>query len=164
MVAQLAKGIKPTKLRVDKVRLNLLNALRTEGKIVKKELEKTTATWTGAKPTFDILISLTGGNATLLVGPGGSKEGAEKWIFLNFGTKPHIIRAKNVPNLIFKVGGFQPKTKVKVFSSGPGASDGTFVSKKQVQHPGIEARDWTGEIVKRRKKKFTKAMIEAARI
>jgi hypothetical protein len=99
MVAQLAKGIKPKKLRVDKVRLNLLNALRKEGRIVKKEFEKTTATWTGDKPTFMILISLAGGNAVVLVGPGGSTKGTQKWVWLDEGTKPHVIQAKNVPNL-----------------------------------------------------------------
>jgi hypothetical protein len=38
------------------------------------------------------------------------------------------------------------------------------VTKKAVIHPGIEARDWTGEIVKRRKKPFTKAIIKAASV
>lgn len=166
MVAQLAKGIKPKKLRVDKVRLNLLNALRAQGKIVKKELEKTTAAWKGAKPTFEFLISLTGGNATVLIGPGGNIEGAQKWEWIDKGTKKNYpIVAKNVPNLIFRHGsGFTPKTRVKVFASRSGTNTGSWIRKKKVIHPGIEAREWSVEIAKRRKKPFTKAMIEAARV
>jgi hypothetical protein len=165
MVAELAKSLKPKKLKVKEVRLKLLNALRAEGRIVKREFEKTTATWKGAKPTFEIAIGLTGKDAIVLVGPAGDQEGAQKWVWLNDGTEPHPIRAKNVPNLIFRDGrGFKPKTKVKTFSSGPGANVGKWVKKPAVQHPGIEARDWTGEIAKKRRKPFTKNMIKATRV
>lgn len=165
MVAQLVKGLKPKKLKVKQVRLNILNALRAEGKIVKKELEKTTATWKGAKPTFEIAIGLTGKDAIVLVGPAGDPKGAQKWVWLDEGTKPHIIQAKSAPNLIFRDGrGFKAKTKVKTFSSGAGANTGAIVQKKKVKHPGIQARDWTGEISKLRKKRFTKSMQKAAQI
>ena len=163
MVAQLAKGIKPQKLRVDKVRLNLLNALRAEGKVVKNEFEKTVRTWKGEKPTFKILISLAGGNAVVLVGPGGSTEGAQKWVWLDEGTKAHIIQARNVPNLVFRTR-FTPKTKVRTFSSRSGSIKPPWRATPKVNHPGIEARQWTVEIVKRRKKPFTKSMIKAARV
>jgi hypothetical protein len=165
VVAQLVKGLKPKKLKVKQVRLNILNVLRTEGQIVKKELDKTTATWKGAKPTFEIAIGLTGTDAIVLIGPAGNQEGAQKWVWLDEGTKAHIIRAKNVPNLIFRDGrGFTPKTKVKTFSSGPGANTGPWVKKKQVTHPGIDARQWSVEIVKRRKKRFTRSILKAARV
>jgi hypothetical protein len=131
MVAQLVKPLKPKKLKVDKVRLNILNALRKEGRVVKRELEKTTATWKGAKPTFKIAIGL--------------------WVWLDEGTKPHVIAAKNVPNLIFRTD-FKAKTKIKTFSSGPG------------NHPGIEARGWSIEIVRLRRKPFTKALIKASSV
>jgi hypothetical protein len=167
MVAQLVvKGLKPKKLKNKDVRLRILNTLRAEGRIVKREFEKTTATWKGAKPTFEIAIGLTGQDAIVLIGPGGNQEGAQKWVWLNDGTKKNYpITAKNAPLLVFRDGrGFKPKTKVKTFSSRPGANVGAIVSKKQVIHPGIEARDWTGEIVKRRQKPFTRAMIKAAQL
>lgn len=163
MVAQLAKGIKPKKLRVDKVRLNLLNALRAEGAEVKREFEKTTATWQGAKPTFEIAISLTGGEATVLIGPGGNTDGAQKWVRLNEGTRPHVIKAKNKPTLAFRTN-FRPKTKVKTFASTSGSSSPPWAYAKQVKHPGIDAREWSSEIVKRRRKRFTQTMIKAARV
>jgi hypothetical protein len=166
MVAQLVKGLKPKKLKIKQVRLNILNALRAEGKIVKKELEKTTVTWKGAKPTFEIAIGLTGRDAIVLIGPAGNKEGARKWVRLDEGTKKNYpITAKNAPNLVFSDSrGFTPKTKVKTFSSGPGANTGAIISKKQVIHPGIDAREWSTEIVKRRKKRFTKSILKAARV
>lgn len=166
MVAELAKGIKPKKLQIAKVRQNILKALREEGAIVKREFEKTTATWTGAKPTFEVLADLGQQDAVVLVGPAGNAEGAQKWVWLNEGTKKNYpITAKRAPNLVFRHGsGFTAKTKVRTFSSGPGANTGPWIKKKQVTHPGIEARDWTGEIVKRRRKRFTQAIIKAARI
>ena len=114
MVAQLVKGLKPKKLKIDKVRLNILNALRAEGKAVKKELDKTTTTWKGAKPTFEIAIGLTGADAIVLIGPAGNKKGAQKWGWLDDGTKKNYpIVAKNAPFLVFRDGrGFTPKTKV----------------------------------------------------
>jgi hypothetical protein len=163
MVAQLVKGLKPKKLKIDKVRLRILNALRAEGKEIKKEFEKTVATWKGAKPTFEIAIGLTGQDAIVLVGPAGNREGAQKWGWLDGGTEAHVIRAKNAPNLVFQTG-FTPKTKVQTFSSGTGSSSPPWRSVKQVQHPGIEAREWSITIVKRRKKPFTKRILKAARI
>jgi hypothetical protein len=166
MVAQLVKGLKPKKLKIDKVRLNILNELRAEGRVVKKEFEKTTTTWKGAKPTFEIAIGLTGTDAIVLIGPAGNPEGAQKWVWLDEGTKKNYpITAKNAPFLVFRDGrGFRAKTKVKTFSSGPGANTGAIVQKKQVTHPGIDAREWSKEIVKRRRKRFTQRIIKAARI
>jgi hypothetical protein len=151
VVAQLVKGLKPKKLKIKEVRLNILNALRAEGKVVKAELEKTTTTWKGAKPTFTIAIGLTGQDAIVLIGPAGSAKGAQKWGWLDEGTEAHIIKAKNVPN-------------VKTFSSGAGSISPPWRKAKQVKHPGIDAREWSEEIVKRRKKPFTKAILKAARV
>lgn len=166
MVAQLSTPLKPKKLRVGKIRLNSLNAMRAEARIVKREFEKTTATWKNVKPTFEFLISLKGDDATILVGAGGNPEGARKWQWLNDGTKKNYpIVAKNAPFLVFRDGrGFTAKTKVKSFSSGPGANVGAIVRKKRVIHSGIKARDWTGEIAKLRRKPFTKAMIKATKV
>lgn len=166
MVAQLVKGLKPKKLKVKQVRLNILNTLRAEGRIVKKELDKTIATWKGSKPTFEIAIGLTGQDAIVLIGPAGNLKGVKKWVRLNEGTeKNYPITAKNAPFLVFRDGrGFKAKTKVKSFSSGPGANTGAIIRKKQVIHSGIEARQWSIEIVKRRKKRFAKAILKAARV
>lgn len=163
MVAQLAKGIKPKRLSSAKVREQILNALNAESKAIIAELNKTTATWKGAKPTFKAEVSYAGGDVVILVGPGGSTEGAQKWVWLDEGTKPHPIKAKNKPTLAFRTN-FTPKTKVKTFSSGAGGSSPPWAFPKQVRHPGIDAREWSEEIVKRRRKRFTQAIIKAARV
>jgi len=165
MVVQLAKPLKPSKLKVKDVRLRILNELRKEGRAVKRELEKTTATWEGTKPTFTFAIGLTTGDAIVLVGPAGNPKGAQKWVWLDEGTKPHTIKAKNAPNLTFRHGsGFKAKTKVKTFSSGPGANTGPWIRKKEVKHPGIEPREWSEEVAKLRQKQFARRLSKAARI
>ncbi len=163
MVAELVKPIKPKKLAIDEIRLNVLNALREEGRIIAKEFEKTTQTWKGAKPKFEVLIGLTGKDATVVVGPTGSDKAVLKWVWIDQGTKPHKIRAKNVPLLKFR-SGFSPKTLPNKIASFPSGSFGPFVSKKEVNHPGTEPRNFTKIVVKRRRKKFVDSMIKAARI
>lgn len=165
MVAQLAKSIKPKKINVPKVRQNLLNALRKEGGIVKKEYKKTVATWNDP-PEFEVLIGLergAGGAATVLVGPTGTTEQVNKFVWTDEGTEPHVIKAKNWPTLVFQVG-YTPKTQPGKIASGPANHFGEFVYPKQVNHPGTEARRFTETIVKRRRKPFTRAMIKAARV
>lgn len=164
MVAQLTKPIKPKKLNVDKVRQNLLNALRKEGNAVKKEYEKTVATWNDP-PKFEVLIGLERppGSATVLVGPVGTTMQVNKFVWTDEGTEPHVIKAKNAPNLVFQ-SGYSPKTKPGKIASYPAGHFGEFVRIKQVNHPGTEARKFTEIIVKRRRKPFTRAMIKAARI
>lgn len=166
MVAELSKAIKPKKLNVAKVRQNLLNALRKEGNIIAKELRKTTATWKGEKPKFEVLIGVERppGSVTVLVGPTGTDLAVNKWVWLDEGTrKNYPIEAKRAPRLIFQ-SGYSPATKPGFFGSFPSGSFGPIVSKKKVIHPGIEARGWSVLIVKRRRKRFTQAMIKAARV
>ncbi len=161
MVAELGKGIKPKKLQVDQIRLNILNALREEGKIIAKEFEKTTRTWKGVKPKFEVLIGLTGKDATVIVGPTGSDKAVLKWVWIDEGTRPHKIRAKNAPLLKFR-SGFSPKTLPNKIASFPSGSFGSFVSKKEVNHPGTKPRNFTTIVVRRRRKPFIKSMTKAA--
>ena len=163
MVAELYKPLSPKKLRTDKVRLNILNTLRAEGKIIADEFKKTTASWKGEKPKFEVLIGLTSKDATVVVGPTGTDKAVLKWVWLDEGTKPHKIRAKRKPNLVFQ-SGYSPKTKVGFFGSFPGGSFGPIVSKFEVPHPGTKGRGWSVLIVKSRRKRFVQALIEAARV
>ena len=81
------KPIKPPNLKVDAIRLAILNALKREGTVEKKLLEGTTKYWEGAKPTFTAEVSLAGGDAQLLVGVSGNTEAAAKWVRIVIGTK-----------------------------------------------------------------------------
>jgi len=154
------KPIKPPGLKVSAVRLEILNALRKEGRLERKMLQATTQHWTGAKPTMEFLIGLTGNDASLLVGPSGSGKGAQKWVWINDGTPPHIIRPRNASRLRFRpnsTSGSSPNT----LSVGRGGSSGNFVFAKEVHHPGIKARNWNIVVLKERQNPFFRLLNEA---
>lgn len=151
------KGIKPQQLKVDAIRLEILNELRKEGTVQKKELDKTTATWKGAKPTFKTLTGLSrglGGGASVATGPGGNTEGANKWHWLNGGTKKRWALMS---------GNWKSKTKPGSFKSGGGRGRVVVVGRRHMARPqpGIKARGWADKLQKQRKKPFTLRMIKA---
>ena len=70
-------------------------------------------------------------------------DNANKWIWTDRGTEPHKIRARNVANLVFRTG-HNPKTRaIARFGVGDGSSSGRLVKKREVDHPGTEARKFT---------------------
>lgn len=65
------------------------------------------------------------------------------WYYVDRGTKPHEIAAKNVPLLKFQTG-YNPRTAAPAkFAQGTGTASGAWVSAAVVQHPGTEARQFT---------------------
>lgn len=156
------KPIKPNNLKVDDVRLAILNALRKEGTVEKKMLEGTTKYWEGEKPRFTSEVSLAGGDAQLLVGVGGSVEAAQKWIHVNDGTKGgYWVYPRKARALRFQPGytaGSTPNTlKVK-----PARRYGEFIYRKAAFiKKGIEARNWTIVVLEERYVPFRKAMNDA---
>lgn len=119
----------------------LEKALQKTGRLVKQDFESTVTTWK-QKPVFFVRVDLDGITA-------GTDD--EIYGYVNDGTKPHIIRARNAPNLRFQVGGFVPKSQPgRILSRGGRAASGAFVTTKQVMHPGTEARRFDLLISKRR--------------
>jgi len=159
------KPIRPRKLRVDKVRLEILNALRAEGRVVKKELEKTVRNFRGARPGFETLIGLTTKEATVLTGPTGTVKAVQKWKWLDEGTRgPYPITARRAPLLKFRLG-YNPGTRPGTLTTRGSYYIGThWRSKKTVIHPGIKARGWSALVQQRRKKPFIKRMNTAVRV
>ncbi len=86
-MAILIKEIKPSRLKVDAMRLELLNAMRKVGTEVKKDYEKTTKTWKH-KPKFEVSVSLKQPGPTLIV-----ETDDEIYGYVDKGTKPHLIFA-----------------------------------------------------------------------
>jgi len=156
MVAISFKAIKPQRLKVDGIRLELLNELRKEGKDHRKSLDKTTSSWSGEKPKMESVISLTGKDATVISGPTGS--GSDKWLYLDEGTK---IR------WALMSGDWKSKTKSGTFKSGRGAGRAVIVGKRAMQRrgirprPGIKARGWSAMLTKQRKKPFQRRIIKS---
>ena len=154
------KAIKPANLKVDAVRLALLNALRKEGTVQRDLLKGTTKYWEGNKPTFTSEISLAGGDAQLLVGPSGNANGAQKWQYLNEGTKDHWVYPRRARMLRFRPGhtsGSRPGT----LDVKPSRSYGDYVYSRGHKVSGIKARNWLLVVQKERYVPFKQAMNEA---
>lgn len=157
------KAIKPAKLKVPKVRLELLNELRAEGRDEVRILRPTTDNWRGEKPDFDFEIGLTSREAVLLVGPTGSEKAVQKWVWLDEGTrKNYPITARRAPFLRFR-SGYSPSTSPGSFKSRGAVKYGGWVQKKTVIHPGIVARGWSEMLQKRRKRPYRDRMLAATR-
>ena len=153
------KPIPPPHLDVDEIRLEMLNALRKEAGEIRKALDKTTSTWSGAKPKFkDQSISLAGGNASVATTPTGDEKGVQKWVWLNEGTS--IRWALMSPS-------WSSKTRPGRLHSGPGrgrviiAGRRAMTARNIKPRPGIEARKWDEALAKQRKRPFGKAMASA---
>ena len=152
------KAIKPKRLKVDAIRLEILNALRKEGTEHKKILRKTVETWHGEKPKFETLIGLSGSDATAITGPVGSDKAVNKWHWLNGGTKIRwALMSRD----------WRSKTTPHKYQSGRGSGRVLIAGRRAMQargirpRPGIKARGWSEDLTKQRKRPFTRAMIKA---
>ena len=140
--------IKASPFNIKGLKTNLRKTLRAEGKIDKKMLQQTTATWKGTKPRFKVVEKVTPNVLSVEVVPSGA--GAKKWWWLEEGTKAHIIRPKRRGGrLFFKTGG-RPKTKIGKLKSGRGARGRNLAVAKQVRHPGTKARLWRQVVWRKR--------------
>jgi len=154
------KTIKPSRLKVDAMRLKLLNAMRSCGTEIKQDFEKTTATWEH-KPEFEVLVSLTGPGPVVLVGTDD-----KVYRYVSEGTRPHLIFAgyytgkTNKRALVFK-SGYRAKTTPRVLGSSEGGAFGTTVVRPYVEHPGTEAREFDSLVQELWETKFKRRMEQA---
>lgn len=127
-------------------------AQQTAG-LVLQDFRSTTRTWKH-KPKFDITITNQGGDYTI---GAGTDDPIYMWV--SEGTKPHTIRAKRSPYLIFQ-GGYRAKTRVGIIGSNEGGRDpnGEWFRKKQVKHPGFKGRRFIKLIQSRRQKTLEQRM------
>jgi hypothetical protein len=156
----LIKQIKPGRLKVDAMRLELLNEMRKAGTAIRKDFEKTTKTWEH-KPKFTQEISLTGPGPTILVGTDDEIYG-----YVSRGTKPHPIFAgyytgKSDKKVLAFGSKFKAKTRPGVIGSSSGGSSGKMVFTPFVQHPGTKPRKFEEAIEKKWRKQFKRRMEQA---
>lgn len=110
---------------------------------VKEDFEKTTATWS-AKPSFEITSEPFARNVF-------TSDRVFRWV--EQGTKPHLIEPRGAMSagenarLKFKVP-FAPKTQKNVIGSYQGSRGHTVIKPMQVQHPGIQAREFSDTIAR----------------
>lgn len=155
------KSIKVKKMNIKVFRDIIEKALEDEGRDVQKEYRKTVATWKGDKPDFEVVTDITRGDASVLVGPTGSNEALRKFKFLDEGTS---IRWALMSQ------DWKSKTRPRRLKGGRGSGKPVIVGRRAMQargiapRPGIEAREWTPTIQKRRRPKFTRRMVRANQI
>ena len=112
---------------------SLQSVLDTTAKDVKKDFEKTTATW-NHNPRFSIFRSRSWEREI--------STDSEIYGYVDEGTSPHEIRPRNRV-LVFK-GSYRPKTRIRTIGASSGGSSGAPVfTSKPVQHPGTEAREFS---------------------
>lgn len=156
------KVIKAEQMNIAGLRRELLKQVKAEGQEIIKLMNQTTQSWTGAKPTFEDIGTISGQEAFTKVVPRGSKEGIKKWNILDLGAKRHIIKARSRKTLAFRQGGFKAKTSPgRVRSRGGSPATGPRRFPKAVNHPGIKKRGWTPLITKKRQKPFQRNMQRA---
>lgn len=140
--------IKATPFKIKGFVKDIRKTLREEGKIDKRMLQETTATWRGSKPRFKVIEKVSPQELSVTVVPSGA--GAQKWNWLEEGTRAHIIRPRNRSGRLYFRTGFKPKTKVGKLKSGRGRSGKTLAVAKQVRHPGTKARLWRQVVWRKR--------------
>lgn len=112
--------------------------------------QKTTRTWKH-KPKFYPVRTARG--VTI-------NTDSEIYGWVDKGTKPHIIKAKNAPFLVFGWP-YKAATKPRVINSFKANVGKNLAFKRQVTHPGIKARNFTDEITKRMQKRAAAVMRKA---
>lgn len=135
--------------------------------------ERVVKDWT-SDVTFAAKRIVTPTRIRILIVPRG--KDAEVWYYVDRGTKPHEIAAKNAPRLAFMMttsggkpvrGGYVPKTLAKpartVAGGGYVKSPKTLVTPMVVDHPGNEPRGFTEQIAEDGKPFYKREMENAFR-
>lgn len=124
--------------------------LREVAQSAQSDFEKTVATWDNP-PEFEIEERP---RSYAVV------TDDERYKFVDQGTRPHVIKPTNGNYLAFQ-GGYQAKTTPRVIGSRSGGPSGAVVFTQVVNHPGIEAREFTKTIYDKWQDEFPERMQEA---
>lgn len=151
------KAIKPGRFSGRAATNKLLGATRKAGNDIRKDFEKTTATWS-RKVAFEVQYKVRPNGPEVFVFTNNRIYG-----YVNDGTEPHLIFPVRARALAFPGGPYKAKTTPRVIGSTSGGSSGATVFRAYVQHPGTEARNFDEEIGKLWESKFKRRIEEAMR-
>ena len=169
----LFKEIKPSRLRVDALRLELLNAIRKVGRATRREFEATTKNWKH-QVKFEMMISLKDGPTALVTTDdkiyGYVDEGTGKaagHISYKYPIFAGIYTGKSKKKVLAFPSVSRPKTRPGSLKSGVGHRGKVDVAVPYVEHPGIKPRRFSKQIKKkmqpRFKREMERAMVRAAK-
>lgn len=115
----------------------LMQELDAGADLLLRRYQKTTRTWTTQVEFYIIKTAFTRSVRTK----------NSTFIYVDRGTPPHTIESKNpsIGFLQFRKG-YRAKTTPRLISSKKGGEYGKYVRKDIVQHPGIEAREFSETI------------------
>jgi hypothetical protein len=127
------------------VEIEVDQELRDTGQELKTADDKVVRDWRH-KPTFRAEYNKSAAIRTVKIVPKG--EHKNLWYYVDLGTKPHIIRAKNKPFLKFQTGYSARTAPVAKFNQGTGQKFGAWRQVKEVHHPGTKARKFSETFLK----------------
>lgn len=135
--------------------------MEKQKKILLAAFEKIVKDWE-SDVSFGAKKFITGSYLAINIFPQGADK--EIWFYVDLGTPKHDIPVKNAPYLHFQAGTYVPKTMAnpaRTNASGGYVQNPQWVKTLIVEHPGSEARDFTGTLAGDAKPIFD-AQIEAA--
>lgn len=137
---------------------SMANDMKRAAKLVSQQIRRdfarTTRTW-DKQPDFKVTQKKVGDDYIF-----SAFTDNQIYIWVNNGTEPHTIRAKNAPFLNFSYPS-SPKTTPGTLASKKGSRGSNWASVVEVKHPGTKARKFDEIIQKRFKERWQK---EANRI
>lgn len=151
------KPIKPKHLKYAGLQKKLIKFARTYADGVDRDFRKTYETWSKeSQPTQRTSISVTKTNVSIQNEVVGKIYG-----FVDKGTQgPYEIKPIRAKRLRFN-SGYNAKTVVNQIRSSGGGPTGEIVYSLGVTHPGIEARNFSKNIMRKWSNPFFKAMQRA---
>lgn len=149
------KKVKPTRLKVDTILNELRKAQRAEAAKIRRELEKTVATWDD-KPKFQQITDTSDGNFFI-----GFDTDSDVWRYLDQGTQIRwaVMSAD-----------WESKTQPRRRRARQGQGNVVIAGRRAMQQrniqprPGIEPRNWTEDITRERTKPYRRRMEKALKV
>lgn len=142
-----AQGLRDKKVWLDRLDHTELPAAMTQTAVIAvnrliRLLKQPTAFWS-SQPAFDrkIRVSSRGAEATVTTDD-------KRYLWTNYGTRPHVIRPKGPGYPLRFQGGYSPATRPGSLAPGIGKATGSVIYAYEVHHPGTRARRFDIEAIK----------------
>lgn len=147
------KPLIPREFSIRDLDSEMAKEMRGIGDVMKRDFDSTVSTWSKkTKPRFKKILALNPSYIRVEVSTTSRIYG-----YVSEGTDAHTIRPKRKKLLRFR-SGYLSKTVPGMLPARGGGSRGGFVSAREVQHPGTEARNFPDLIIKARGDDFMKRM------